>query len=142
MGASTSMKKNERALDQGRLEGMRGAAVAAVHGLFGDGHELAQAANSGTMIDGMLIILLDIGSNINSVGLQAARTFQRVSHARGNDVKRLNMSRPLYVARVGAGAAACRTSGHCKIAGACMGQSCGATCHRQAGHLFSRRGRG
>eukprot|EP00959_Pyramimonas_sp_CCMP1952_P127464 2666070-Pyramimonas_sp.AAC.1 len=47
---------------QGRA---RATTVATVQGLFGDRHALALAATGETMIDGMLTILLDTGSNLN-----------------------------------------------------------------------------
>eukprot|EP00959_Pyramimonas_sp_CCMP1952_P012919 273313-Pyramimonas_sp.AAC.1 len=49
------------------------------------------------MEDGMLMILLDIGSSVNIVGLQTAQTFERVSRSRGHDTKKLNLSKRLYV---------------------------------------------
>eukprot|EP00959_Pyramimonas_sp_CCMP1952_P365509 7654989-Pyramimonas_sp.AAC.1 len=49
-------------LDQRRRSGMRGAALSAVPDIFGERHELALAANSGTMLKGILPILLDNGS--------------------------------------------------------------------------------
>eukprot|EP00959_Pyramimonas_sp_CCMP1952_P261844 5475239-Pyramimonas_sp.AAC.1 len=59
------------------------------------------------MMDGMLAILLDIGSNINIIGLKTAQTFERVSRSHGHDIKKLNLSKRLYVSGVGHGAAAC-----------------------------------
>eukprot|EP00959_Pyramimonas_sp_CCMP1952_P081879 1710292-Pyramimonas_sp.AAC.1 len=78
---------------------MHGTTVTTDRGFSGERHELASAANSGTMIDGTLSILLDIGSNISIIGLETAQTFERVSRAQGHDM-RLNLSRPLYVTGV------------------------------------------
>eukprot|EP00959_Pyramimonas_sp_CCMP1952_P141323 2958003-Pyramimonas_sp.AAC.1 len=68
------------------------------------------------MVDGMLTILLDIGSNVNIVGLQTAQTFERVSRSRGHDIKKLILTKRLYVSSVGHGAAVCDKSFRCKIA--------------------------
>eukprot|EP00959_Pyramimonas_sp_CCMP1952_P115909 2423168-Pyramimonas_sp.AAC.1 len=60
-----------------RRKGMRGAALSAEPGIFGgERHELALTVNSGTMIDGMLSILLDIGSNMNIIGLKTAEAYE------------------------------------------------------------------
>eukprot|EP00959_Pyramimonas_sp_CCMP1952_P104171 2177486-Pyramimonas_sp.AAC.1 len=55
----------------------RGAAKG-LHGIIAGGcHELALAANSGTMVNGMLTILLDICSTITVIGLETAQTFEQ-----------------------------------------------------------------
>eukprot|EP00959_Pyramimonas_sp_CCMP1952_P043521 910200-Pyramimonas_sp.AAC.1 len=61
MNAFTSLSRNNWVLEQRRREGLRGTTVSEVPGLFGERHELALAANSGSMINGMLIIILDTG---------------------------------------------------------------------------------
>eukprot|EP00959_Pyramimonas_sp_CCMP1952_P229896 4806640-Pyramimonas_sp.AAC.1 len=66
MNVFTFMSKNQWVPDQRCREGMHGAALSAVPGI--ERHELALAASSGTMIDGMLSVLLDIGSNVNIIG--------------------------------------------------------------------------
>eukprot|EP00959_Pyramimonas_sp_CCMP1952_P401622 8415350-Pyramimonas_sp.AAC.1 len=68
------MTRGQWVLDQRRRKGMRGTALSAVLGIFGEKHELALAANSETMIDGTLPILVDIGSNINIISAKTART--------------------------------------------------------------------
>eukprot|EP00959_Pyramimonas_sp_CCMP1952_P218850 4576223-Pyramimonas_sp.AAC.1 len=67
------------------------------------------------MFDGMLTILLDIGSNINIIGLKTAQTFERAPRSHGHDVKKLNLPKRLYVSGAGHGAAACGKSLHCTI---------------------------
>jgi len=76
---------------------------------------LALAANTGTMIDNMLTLLLDIGSNINIIGLETAQIFENIALANGHTMRRLNISPPLHVTGVGNGAAVCRSTGHFKI---------------------------
>eukprot|EP00959_Pyramimonas_sp_CCMP1952_P436910 9148087-Pyramimonas_sp.AAC.1 len=85
-------------------------------GIFGERHELAQAANSGTMVDGMPTLLLDIGSNIIIIGLNTAQTFERVSRSHGHAFKNQNLTKRLCVSGGGHGAAVCDKSLHCKIA--------------------------
>eukprot|EP00959_Pyramimonas_sp_CCMP1952_P038693 809857-Pyramimonas_sp.AAC.1 len=65
MNVFTSLTWNDWVLEQRRRNGMYGTTLSAVPGIFGERHELALAANSGAMVDGMLTIPLDIGSNIN-----------------------------------------------------------------------------
>eukprot|EP00959_Pyramimonas_sp_CCMP1952_P122438 2559675-Pyramimonas_sp.AAC.1 len=84
---------------------MRGSTLSDVPGRLGKRHELALAANSGTMVDGMLIIRFDIGSNINIIGLKTAQTFERVSRSRGHDIKKLNLTKRSCVSGAGHGAA-------------------------------------
>eukprot|EP00959_Pyramimonas_sp_CCMP1952_P408669 8564505-Pyramimonas_sp.AAC.1 len=79
MHVFTSLTRNEWVLEQRRRKGMHGTTLSDAPGIFGERHELALAANSGTMIDGLLPILLDVGSNINISGLKTAQTFERVS---------------------------------------------------------------
>eukprot|EP00959_Pyramimonas_sp_CCMP1952_P332511 6962695-Pyramimonas_sp.AAC.1 len=67
------------------------------------------------MVDGMLTILLDIGSNINIIGLKTAQTFERVSRSHGRDIKKLDLTKRLYVSGVGHGAVVCVKSLHCKV---------------------------
>eukprot|EP00959_Pyramimonas_sp_CCMP1952_P395533 8287828-Pyramimonas_sp.AAC.2 len=74
------------------------------------------AANSGAMIDGMLAILLDIGSNINISGIKTAQTSERAPRSYGHDITRLNLTKRLYVSGAEHGAAICDKSLHCKIA--------------------------
>eukprot|EP00959_Pyramimonas_sp_CCMP1952_P461050 9480943-Pyramimonas_sp.AAC.1 len=71
---------------------------------------------SGTMINGALTILLNIGSNINIIGLKTAQTFEPVSRPHGRAIKRLNLTKRLYVSEVGHGAAILEKALHCKIA--------------------------
>eukprot|EP00959_Pyramimonas_sp_CCMP1952_P298554 6244912-Pyramimonas_sp.AAC.1 len=68
------------------------------------------------MEDGALTILLDIGSNINIVGLKKAQTFERASRSRGHDIHKLNLTKRLYVSGVEHGAAVCDKFLHCRIA--------------------------
>eukprot|EP00959_Pyramimonas_sp_CCMP1952_P225624 4718098-Pyramimonas_sp.AAC.1 len=86
---------------------MRGATLSEVPGIFGERHELALAANSGTMVNGMLTILLGIGRNINIIGLKTAQTFERVSRSHGHDIKKLNITKRLCASGVGHGTAIC-----------------------------------
>eukprot|EP00959_Pyramimonas_sp_CCMP1952_P082493 1723849-Pyramimonas_sp.AAC.1 len=73
MNVFTSLTRNDWALEQRRRKGTHATTLAEVPGIFGESHELALAANSGTMVDGMLTILLDIGNNINTIGLETAQ---------------------------------------------------------------------
>eukprot|EP00959_Pyramimonas_sp_CCMP1952_P283996 5936424-Pyramimonas_sp.AAC.1 len=68
------------------------------------------------MVDGMLTSLLDIGSNIGIIGLKTAQTFERVSHSRGHDIRKVNLTKRLYVSGVGHGAAVCDKFLRCRIA--------------------------
>eukprot|EP00959_Pyramimonas_sp_CCMP1952_P090068 1885632-Pyramimonas_sp.AAC.1 len=86
MNAIASLTRDKRALDQRRRKGMHGATWSAVPGIFGERHELALAANSGTMVDCLQTILLDIGSNINIIGLKFALTIERASRCNGHDI--------------------------------------------------------
>eukprot|EP00959_Pyramimonas_sp_CCMP1952_P270542 5655934-Pyramimonas_sp.AAC.1 len=95
---------------------MHGTTFSEVPGVFGERHEEALAANSGTMINGMLTIILDIGSNINTIGLKTAQTVEQVSRPHGHAITRLNLAKRLYVSGVGHGAAICDEPLHCKIA--------------------------
>eukprot|EP00959_Pyramimonas_sp_CCMP1952_P278178 5815396-Pyramimonas_sp.AAC.1 len=63
-----------------------------------------------------LTILLDIGSNINIIGLKTAQIFGQVSRSHGHAIKKLNLAKRLYVSGVGHGAAVCDKSLRCKIA--------------------------
>eukprot|EP00959_Pyramimonas_sp_CCMP1952_P244613 5113210-Pyramimonas_sp.AAC.1 len=65
MNVFTSLSRNDWALEQRRRKGMHGTTLSEGPGICGERHELALAANSGTMMDGMLTTLLDIGSNVN-----------------------------------------------------------------------------
>eukprot|EP00959_Pyramimonas_sp_CCMP1952_P421686 8834078-Pyramimonas_sp.AAC.1 len=62
---------------QRRRDGLRGTTVPDVHGISGERHEPGLAAQSGTMINGMLNIILGVGSNIHIIGLKAAQTFEQ-----------------------------------------------------------------
>eukprot|EP00959_Pyramimonas_sp_CCMP1952_P377031 7897303-Pyramimonas_sp.AAC.1 len=77
MNVFTSLSRNDWALEQRRRKVLHGTTVSEVPGLFGERHELALAANSGTMINGMLTIPLDIGSNINIIGFKTAQNFEQ-----------------------------------------------------------------
>eukprot|EP00959_Pyramimonas_sp_CCMP1952_P318830 6670917-Pyramimonas_sp.AAC.1 len=68
------------------------------------------------MVDGMLTIRLDIGSNINIFGSKTAQTFDRVSRSHGHDIKKLNLTKRLYVSGLGHGAAVCDKSLRCNVA--------------------------
>eukprot|EP00959_Pyramimonas_sp_CCMP1952_P100839 2109431-Pyramimonas_sp.AAC.1 len=80
------------------------------------------------MVDGMLTILLDIGSNVNIIGLRTAQTFERAPRPRGHGSKKLNLTKRLYVSGVGHGAVVCDKSLHCKIACKGGGSGGGACC--------------
>eukprot|EP00959_Pyramimonas_sp_CCMP1952_P044677 933337-Pyramimonas_sp.AAC.1 len=110
MHVFTSLTRNDRAVEQRCRKGMHGTTLPEVPGIFGGRHELALAANSGAMLDGMLVIPLDIGSNVNIVGLKTAQTFERVPRSHGHDAKKLNLARRLCVSGVGHGAAVCDKS--------------------------------
>eukprot|EP00959_Pyramimonas_sp_CCMP1952_P015163 320975-Pyramimonas_sp.AAC.1 len=101
MNVFTSLTRNDWVLEQRRRKGMHSTTQSEVPGIFGERHELALAANSRTMVDGMLTTLLDTGSNINIAGLKTAQTFERVSRSHGHDIKKLNLSKRLYVSGVG-----------------------------------------
>eukprot|EP00959_Pyramimonas_sp_CCMP1952_P215893 4515906-Pyramimonas_sp.AAC.1 len=73
MNVFTSLSRNHWVLEQRRRKGMRGTTLSEVSGFSDERHELALAANSGTMINGVLIILLDLSSNLNLIGLKTAQ---------------------------------------------------------------------
>eukprot|EP00959_Pyramimonas_sp_CCMP1952_P453742 9468719-Pyramimonas_sp.AAC.1 len=50
MSVFTSLSRNDRVLEQRRRKGLHGTTVSECPGLFGERHEVALAANSGTMI--------------------------------------------------------------------------------------------
>eukprot|EP00959_Pyramimonas_sp_CCMP1952_P154476 3231641-Pyramimonas_sp.AAC.1 len=54
MNAFTSLTRNEWVLEQRRRKGTHGTTLSDVPGIFGDHHDRALAASSGTMVDGML----------------------------------------------------------------------------------------
>eukprot|EP00959_Pyramimonas_sp_CCMP1952_P449870 9419566-Pyramimonas_sp.AAC.1 len=93
MNVFTSLTRDQWELEQSRCKGMRGSTLSDVPGIFGERHELALAANSGTIVYGMLTVLVDIGSNISTMCLKTAQTFERVPCARGHDVKYLNLTK-------------------------------------------------
>eukprot|EP00959_Pyramimonas_sp_CCMP1952_P386298 8095962-Pyramimonas_sp.AAC.1 len=101
------MTRDQWVLDHRRRKGMHGTTLSAVPGVSGERHELALAANSGTRIDEMLIVLRDIGSNINIIGLKTAQTSERVSRSHGRSVEGLKLTKRLCVSGVGTGAAVC-----------------------------------
>eukprot|EP00959_Pyramimonas_sp_CCMP1952_P468097 9492657-Pyramimonas_sp.AAC.1 len=105
MNVFASLLRNDWVLEQRLRKGMYGTTLSEVPGIVGDRDELTLAANSGTMVDGMLTALLDIGSNINIIGLKTAQTFERASPSRGHAIKKLNLTKRLYVSGVGHGAA-------------------------------------
>eukprot|EP00959_Pyramimonas_sp_CCMP1952_P345121 7227703-Pyramimonas_sp.AAC.1 len=67
MHVFTSLSRNDWVLEQRRRKGMYGTTLSEVPGIFGERHEVALAADSGTMVDGILTTPLDIGSNINLI---------------------------------------------------------------------------
>eukprot|EP00959_Pyramimonas_sp_CCMP1952_P254318 5312425-Pyramimonas_sp.AAC.1 len=87
MNVSTSLSRNNWVLEQSRRKGVHGTIVYDVPGLFGERHGLALAANSGTMINGIMIIPLDIGSNITTTGLKTAHNFEQASRSHGHVIK-------------------------------------------------------
>eukprot|EP00959_Pyramimonas_sp_CCMP1952_P272205 5691371-Pyramimonas_sp.AAC.1 len=70
-------------------------------------------------------VRLDIGSNINIIGLKAAQAFERVPRSHGHDIKKLNLAQRLNVSGVGHGAAVCGKSLRCAIARKDRGDSAG-----------------
>eukprot|EP00959_Pyramimonas_sp_CCMP1952_P223604 4675278-Pyramimonas_sp.AAC.1 len=62
------MTRDRRVLDQSCRKGMHGTTLPAVPGIFDKRGELALAANSATMVDGILDILLKMGSDLNIIG--------------------------------------------------------------------------
>eukprot|EP00959_Pyramimonas_sp_CCMP1952_P324760 6797764-Pyramimonas_sp.AAC.1 len=63
----TPLTRSDLVLEQWRRKGLHGITLSEMPGIFGERHELALAANSGTTVDGALLVLLDIGSNINII---------------------------------------------------------------------------
>eukprot|EP00959_Pyramimonas_sp_CCMP1952_P299760 6269929-Pyramimonas_sp.AAC.1 len=125
MNVFTSLSRNDWVLEQRRRKGLLGTTVSEVPGILGERHELALAAYSGTMINGRLIILSDIGSNLDIIGLKTTQNSQQVSHSYGHAIKRLSLTKRLYVSGVGHGAAICDKSLHCNIACKERGDSAG-----------------
>eukprot|EP00959_Pyramimonas_sp_CCMP1952_P442845 9270485-Pyramimonas_sp.AAC.1 len=106
MNVFTSLMRNDWAFELRRRKGMPGTALSEVPGVVGERHDWPWP-QSGTMVDGMLTILLGIGSTVNVVGLKTAQTFERAPRSHGHGIKKLNLSRRLYVSGVGHGAAVC-----------------------------------
>eukprot|EP00959_Pyramimonas_sp_CCMP1952_P088574 1853077-Pyramimonas_sp.AAC.1 len=98
MNAFTRLSRSDWVLEQRRRSGLHGATVSEVPRTFGERHELALAANSGTMIN------------------DTAQTFEQVSRSYGHAFKRLNLTKRMYVSGVRHGAAICDKSLRCKIA--------------------------
>eukprot|EP00959_Pyramimonas_sp_CCMP1952_P119293 2493915-Pyramimonas_sp.AAC.1 len=88
------------------------------------------------MVDGMLIILLGIGSNANISGPKTALTFERAPRSHGHDINRLNLAKRLYVSGVGHGASVCDESLHCRISRNKI-RSGGGTCCAETIYLLS-----
>eukprot|EP00959_Pyramimonas_sp_CCMP1952_P423118 8863277-Pyramimonas_sp.AAC.1 len=84
--------------------------------MLGERHVSALAANSGTVIDGILFPLMDVGSNINIESSGIAQTVERGLRSHGCDIKDLDLEKILYVTGVGNGAAVWNASLHCKAA--------------------------
>ena len=76
---------------------------------------LALAANTGTLVEGQNTILMDIGSNINIIGLQTAQNFERTIVRHGLSIKKSRINPALFVSGVGSGAAVCNTTGEFPI---------------------------
>jgi hypothetical protein len=81
---------------------------------------MALAARTGTFFpdeDGMPCIsfMLDIGSNVNIIGANTARTFQEVMARYNHRPAMCTLSKTLYINGVGEGAAICRKMGNFKI---------------------------
>eukprot|EP00959_Pyramimonas_sp_CCMP1952_P207441 4339376-Pyramimonas_sp.AAC.1 len=106
MNVFTSLSRNDWVLEQKRRKGMHGTTLSEVPGIFGERNGLALAANSGTMVDGMLTTVLGVGSSIKIIGTP--------SH--GHAIKKLNLAKRLHVSGVGHGAAVCDKSLRCKMA--------------------------
>eukprot|EP00959_Pyramimonas_sp_CCMP1952_P370056 7750210-Pyramimonas_sp.AAC.1 len=106
------MSRSDWVLEERRRRGMHGTTLSEVPRLFGERRALSLAANSGTMVDGMQTILLDIGSNINIIGLKTAQTSEQVSRSHGHAIEKLHLRKRLYVSGVGHGAAVCDGRGH------------------------------
>eukprot|EP00959_Pyramimonas_sp_CCMP1952_P194772 4072882-Pyramimonas_sp.AAC.1 len=104
------MTRDQWALGPRRCKGMHGTALSAAPGIFGERLELSLAAYSGTVVDGMLSILLDIGSNINIIGLKTVLAFARASRSHGHGINKLDLKKILCATGVGNGAAVCRAS--------------------------------
>eukprot|EP00959_Pyramimonas_sp_CCMP1952_P089564 1873631-Pyramimonas_sp.AAC.1 len=77
MNVFTSLSRNDWAWEQRRRKGMHGTTLSEVPGLFGERHALPLAADSGTMVDGMLTIVVDIGSKINIIVFKRHRRSNR-----------------------------------------------------------------
>eukprot|EP00959_Pyramimonas_sp_CCMP1952_P013979 295636-Pyramimonas_sp.AAC.1 len=114
MNVFTSLTRNEWVLEQRRRKGTHGTTLSDAPGGSGERRGLALAANSGTMVDDMLIILLHVGNHINIIGLRTAQAFQRASRSRGQDIKKLNLTKRPRVS--GAGHGVCDRSLQCKTA--------------------------
>jgi len=79
----THLRKQEWVLEQRRRRDEVGTTLTTVEGAYpyaGERLTLALAANTGTVIDNMLTLLLDIGSNTNIIGPGPHRP-SRESHA-------------------------------------------------------------
>ena len=72
---------------------------------------MALAANPATQVEGENTILMDIGSNINIIGVRVAQNFERAAMRHGHSIKKGRIFPPLYVSGVGSGSAACNQTG-------------------------------
>eukprot|EP00959_Pyramimonas_sp_CCMP1952_P109208 2284141-Pyramimonas_sp.AAC.1 len=76
MNVFTSLSRNEWVLEQRHRKGLHGTTVPEVPGLFGERHELALAANSGTMTNDCTEFRADI-------------TFPRTRHQNVEPLKKI-----------------------------------------------------
>ena len=112
------LRKPEWVLEQRRRRNEVGMTTTSVPGAPPyDNHRptLALATNTGTVIQGQNTILMDIGSNINIVGLKTAQNFERTCRDYGLSIKKSRIDPALYVSGFGSGAAVCNTTGEFPI---------------------------
>ena len=72
---------------------------------------VALAANPATQIEDENTILMDIGSNVNIVGVRVAQNFERAALRNGHSIKKGRIFPPLFVSGVGSGSAVCNETG-------------------------------
>ena len=68
---------------------------------------MALAANPATQIEDENTILMDIGSNVNIVGVRVAQNLERTAVQNGHAIQKACIKPPLYISGVGSGSAIC-----------------------------------
>ena len=108
-----SLRKSDWVLEQRRRRNEVGANIVRVPGVppcIGDA-SVALATNPATLVAGENTILMDIGSNVNIIGILTAQNFERTAARHGHAVRKSDIKPALFISGVGSGAAACDERG-------------------------------